>query len=497
MKKQATWSVVSGQRSGKTTVGSRSDEGRGPTVHASTEVDFAGITPELLARYDRPGPRYTSYPTAPHFTADFGAASYREALLQAAAAADEPLSLYVHIPFCEARCTYCGCNIVISPHHGPEERYLEAIDAELELVAGLLGARRTLSQLHWGGGTPTYLTPQQCVRLFGAIARRFRIAPDAEVAIEVDPCVTRDDHLTVLRGLGFNRISLGVQDFDPRVQEAVHRVQSLELTRHLVERARELGFTSVNIDLIYGLPFQTPERFGESVGAVIRELSPDRVAVFSYAHVPWIKPHQRALETMPLPRGWDKFLILAAAAQAFLAAGYRFIGMDHFAKPDDELSHALDSGVLHRNFMGYTVQPARDLVGVGVTSIGDVAGCYVQNEKNLARYQRAVAAGELPVERGIARSPDDELRGALIRRLICTFRLDFAWLQERFGVAARECFAAELAELRQAEADDLVEIDDEGIRVKPQGRFFIRNLCMPFDTYLPRDAGKTLYSRTV
>ena len=228
-------------------------------------VDFAGITPELLARYDRPGPRYTSYPTAPHFSPSFGEAAYREALARAAAHPDEPLSLYVHVPFCEARCTYCGCNVVIAPHRGPEERYLEAVERELEIVAGLLGARRTLAQLHWGGGTPTYLTPAQCERLFAAITRRFRLAPGAEVAIEIDPCVTTDEHLATLRRLGFNRVSLGAQDFNPQVQEAVHRVQPLDLTRHQVELARDLGFSSVNIDLIYGLPFQTAASFKTAV----------------------------------------------------------------------------------------------------------------------------------------------------------------------------------------------------------------------------------------
>ncbi len=460
-------------------------------------ADFAGITPELLARYDRPGPRYTSYPTAPHFTPSFGAARYRAALERAAAHADEPLSLYVHVPFCEARCTYCGCNVVISPHRGPEEGYLQAVERELEIVAGHLGRRRTLSQLHWGGGTPTYLTPAQCERLFGAVTRHFSLAPGAEVAIEIDPCVTSDEHLSTLRRLGFNRVSLGAQDFDPRVQEAVHRVQPLDLTRHQVEMARALGFSSVNVDLIYGLPFQSVESFTAAVRSVIGELAPDRVAVFSYAHVPWLKPHQKALESLPMPRGWDKFRIFAAAAEAFMAAGYRFIGMDHFAKPGDELARALDAGTLHRNFMGYTVLPASDLVGVGMTSIGDVGGAFVQNEKSLARYQRALAAGALPVERGLVRTAEDNVRGAVIRRLICTFGLDFAWVRERFGVDARVAFERELAALAEPAADGLVEVDERGVRVLPRGRVFIRNLCMPFDAYLAGDAGKTVYSRTV
>ena len=464
---------------------------------ADPGVDFAGITPELLARYDRPGPRYTSYPTAPHFATSFGAAEYGSALERAAAHPDEPLSLYVHVPFCEARCTYCGCSVVIAPHRGPEERYLEALERELEIVAERLGARRTLSQLHWGGGTPTYLTPAQCERLFAAITRRFRLAPGAEVAIEIDPCVTTDEHLETLRRLGFNRVSLGAQDFNPQVQEAVHRVQPLDLTRHQVELARSLGFSSVNIDLIYGLPFQTAASFKAAVETVIAELAPDRVAVFSYAHVPWLKPHQKALERLPMPRGWEKFLVFAAAAETFLAAGYRFIGMDHFARPGDELARALDAGTLHRNFMGYTVLPASDQIGVGMTAIGDVGGAYVQNEKNLARYERSLADGRLPVERGLARSAEDDARGAVIRRLICTFGLDFAWVRERLGVEAREAFARELDALAAPAADGLVAVDGSGVRVLPRGRVFIRNLCMPFDAYLAGDAGKTVYSRTV
>lgn len=465
--------------------------------HLREDVDFSAITPELIAKYDRPGPRYTSYPTAPQFSETFTAEDYREALALAARREDEPLSLYVHVPFCEARCTYCGCNIVISPRRGPEEAYLEAVTAELDLLAEALGRRRQLSQMHWGGGTPTYLTPAQCARLFQAIAQRFSFTPEAEIALEVDPCVTTFEHLEVLRSLGFNRISMGLQDLNPQVQQAVRRVQSLELTKALVDKARELGFSSVNIDLMYGLPYQTPSSFAATARTVVRELSPDRLAVFSYAHVPWIKPHQKALESMPLPRGFAKFAIFAAAAQVFLEAGYRFIGMDHFAKPQDELSRALDAGTLHRNFMGYTVLPASDLIGAGLTSIGDVGGCYVQNEKILVRYQRAVTAGQFAVERGIRRTPEDELRGAVIRKLICTFSLPFAWVRERFGIDPEAYFARELGELAPFVEDGLLEISSFGIVVQPQGRVFIRNICMPFDTYLRRETGKPIYSRTV
>jgi len=466
-------------------------------MNDASSLGLTALTPKLLAKYDRPGPRYTSYPTAPLFHPGFDEAAYRERLAVASESADAPLSMYVHIPFCEARCTYCGCNIVISPHRGPEERYLDAVEQELDLLAASLGPRHQLNQLHWGGGTPTYLTPAQCERLFRAITARFQLTADAEVAIEVDPCVTSMEHLETLRGLGFNRLSMGVQDLDRTVQEAVRRVQPLELSRGHVEAARRLGFSSVNVDLIYGLPYQHETQFRDTVRTVIRELAPDRVACFSYAHVPWIKPHQRQLDESTLPRGWEKFRLFVGAAEEFTAAGYRFVGFDHFARPGDELARALDEGRLHRNFMGYTVMPASDQVGIGVTSIGDVAGAYVANEKNLARYQRAVADGRLPVERGIARSREDELRGGVIRRLICTLKLDFAWVESTYGVDPREHFADALAELRGMADDGLVEIRDDGLAVTPLGRFFLRNLCMPFDAYLKQPSDKPVFSRTV
>jgi len=455
------------------------------------------LTPELLARYDRPGPRYTSYPTAPQFHERFSDAEYRRRLATAARRADEPLSMYVHIPFCEARCTYCGCNVVISPRHGPEETYLATLERELELLADHLAPRRRLNQLHWGGGTPTYLTPAQCERLFAAITERFPLDADAEVALEVDPCVTTVSHLETLRRLGFNRISMGLQDPDPRVQEAVRRVQPLGLTRDHVREARRLGFQSVNVDLIYGLPYQTEAGFRSSVREVVAALEPDRVACFSYAHVPWIKPHQRKLEGLPLPGGFAKMRLFVAAAEEMLAAGYRWVGFDHFARPDDELARAMDDGRLHRNFMGYTVMPASDQVGVGVTAIGDVAGAYAANHRRLSTHQRELAQGRLPVERGLERTADDEIRGAVIRRIICTLRLDHAWVAAQLGVDSRADFAEAFAELEPMVADGLVQLDDRGLEVTPLGRLFLRNVCMPFDAYLKQPAGRPVYSRTV
>jgi oxygen-independent coproporphyrinogen-3 oxidase len=461
-------------------------------------LDLQGLTPALLERYDRPGPRYTSYPTAPLFSEDYGEATYRDSLRQAATRPEEPLSMYVHLPFCHERCTFCGCNVVISPRRGPEEDYLDALEAELDLLAAALGERRTLNQLHWGGGTPTFLSPEQCERLFAAISSRFPLANDAEVAIEVDPCVTTMEHLATLAGLGFNRISMGLQDTDPEVQRAVKRIQPLDLTREHVDEARRLGFDSVNIDLIYGLPLQTEASFRECVRSVIAELSPDRVACFSYAHVPWIKPHQKQLDESQLPGGWEKFSLFTGAAAEFVDAGYTFIGFDHFARPDDELARALSEDRIHRNFMGYTVMPAADQVGVGVTSIGDVAGSYAANIKKLPAYRRSIEAGRLPVDRGLVRTPEDDLRRAVIHRIICTLKLDFGWVAETFCIDAREHFADALADLRPMADDGLVRIRDDGLRVTPRGRFFLRNLCMPFDAYLgDKRPGGPKYSRTV
>jgi oxygen-independent coproporphyrinogen-3 oxidase len=460
-------------------------------------LDVSGLTPELLAKYDKPGPRYTSYPTAPHFSQDFDEAAYSQRLAVAAEKADEPLSMYVHLPFCEQRCTFCGCNVVISPRRGPEEPYLDALDAELGLIQHHLGPRRRLNQLHWGGGTPTYLSPAQCERLFESITSRFPLTEDAEVALEIDPCVTTMDHLETLRRLGFNRLSMGLQDIDPEVQAAIKRVQPLELTREHVEEARRLGFSSVNIDLVYGLPRQTEDQFRNTVRTVVEQLAPDRVACFSYAHVPWIKPHQRQLEDFPMPAGWEKFRLFHGAAEEFTGAGYVFVGFDHFARPDDELARALEEARVHRNFMGYTVMPASDQVGVGVTSIGDVAGAYVANCKKLAPFQRTIAEGRLPIERGLLRTTEDELRRAVINSIICNLELEFGWIEDQFSIDPRHHFADALKSLDPMAGDGLVQIDDQGIRVTDRGRFFLRNLCMPFDSYLAQAGTGPKYSRTV
>lgn len=442
-------------------------------------------TETLIERYDRPGPRYTSYPTAMEFHPGVGEAAYAERLRRAAARPDDPLGLYLHLPFCAERCLYCGCNVVITRKRHVAGRYLELLQREIGMVAQRLGGRRRLRQMHWGGGTPTYLTPAELRALFEAVGRHFEIEGDAELAVEIDPRVTTAEHLETLRRLGFNRLSLGVQDFTREVQERVNRIQSFDDTRALVERARALGFPSINVDLIYGLPLQRPETFRRTLQKVLW-LRPERMAVYSYAHVPWMRVQQRRIEASELPPPAVKLELIASALDAFRAAGYLAIGMDHFALPEDELGRALADGTLWRNFMGYTVRHAPDLVACGLSGIGDVAGAYVQNERKLSRYQQAVAAGRLPVERGVVRSPEDELRRYAITSLMCTFRLDFADLEKRFAIDARRHFAAEIEALRPLADDGLVRLGEDGIDVEGDGRLFVRNACMVFDAYLQR-----------
>jgi oxygen-independent coproporphyrinogen-3 oxidase len=469
----------------------------------STGVATTGgeLTPALLARYDRPGPRYTSYPTAVEFHAGVDHAEYTRRLSAANLHGDDPLSVYVHLPFCEERCAYCGCNVVITRHRDVAEKYLDYLDREIDLLAAHLPDRRRVSQLHWGGGTPTYYHADQLDRVFARLARHFTFTPDAEVGVEIDPRVTSAEQLETLRSRGFNRLSMGVQDFAAEVQAAVNRIQSYELTRSLVDRARELGYRSINIDLIYGLPYQTIEGFSRTLDQVIT-LRPERVAVYSFAFVPWMKAHMKHLPEDSLPGPDLKIALLGLARRAFLEAGYRQIGMDHFAVPEDELAQALERRVLHRNFMGYTVQTARDMVALGVSGIGDVQGAFVQNTKKLNEYYDALEAGRFPIERGYALDRDDEIRRQVITTLMCNGHLALADVERRFGIGFAEYFAPELAELsgpESAQTDGLVSITPDAIDVTPLGRLLVRNVCMVFDRYLrARTAGpKPVFSRTV
>jgi oxygen-independent coproporphyrinogen-3 oxidase len=455
---------------------------------------------DLLKQYDRPGPRYTSYPTAVEFNEAFDEQAYRTRLAAAGRAATEPISLYCHLPFCEARCSYCGCMVIITQKREVAARYLDYIEREIGMLADALGDRRRVMQLHWGGGTPTYLTPQQIERLHTSVSKHFTFDPDAEQAIEIDPRVTTPEQLRLLRSLGFNRLSMGVQDFTPEVQEAINRRQSEALTREIYDYARSIGFTSINVDLIYGLPRQSLTTFQETLATVVK-MRPDRVAVYSYAHVPWLRPHQKTIDAATLPDANLKFELFGAAIDAFLAGGYDPIGMDHFALPDDELAIAARERRLHRNFMGYTTRPASDMFGLGVSAIGDVRGAFAQNEKKLPRYYDAIDAGRFPIERGYGLSDDDLVRRHVITQLMCNFHLDKRDVERRFNLDFDRYFGAELSELGAANGpvtDGFLALGRDALDVTAHGRLFVRNICMTFDTYLPaHQKGRPVFSRTI
>ncbi|HWZ86583.1 MAG TPA: oxygen-independent coproporphyrinogen III oxidase [Thermoanaerobaculia bacterium] len=455
------------------------------------------VSLELLRRYDVQGPRYTSYPTAPVWKENYGAADYA-AILQdsAAAATPAPLSLYVHLPFCERLCYFCGCTVVITgSQHGLEHPYFDVLAREIDWVADRAGSGREVVQLHWGGGTPTYFSPELLERLGRRIFDRFRLAADAELGIEVDPRVTTPAHLEALARLGFNRLSMGVQDFDPRVQEAINRIQPYEATRSLVEAARDLGFSSINMDLIFGLPHQTPESFAATIDRVL-EIAPDRLAVYSYANVPWMKKHQAVL-VPHLPDATTKFGIFLTALERFSEAGFEYIGMDHFARPEDELARARRERTLHRNFQGYTTKAGTDLVGFGMSAIGSIGEHYVQNRRDLSPYSQAVTEAGAATFRGARLTPDDALRRTVIESLLCHGVVVKREIEARFGIVFDETFASALARLGPCAADGLVELSPDAVRATPLGRVFLRNLAMPFDAYLDATADRPVFSRTL
>lgn len=451
-----------------------------------------------LLELSGPGPRYTSYPTAPVWGAEFGEQRAREAYARAAATPDAPLSLYVHIPFCKRLCLYCGCSVDITHRADRVERYLEALEQEFALVAPLLKDRRRVVQLHLGGGTPTHLTSAQLERLMGALRRHFEFVPGAEMGIEVHPHVTSHEQIDTLAALGFQRFSLGVQDLDPAVQDAVQRFQTTEETVALVKHCRKVGAQSVNLDLMYGLPEQTVATFDRTLDT-IEALRPDRLAVYAYAHVPWLKPAQRVLEDFALPDPPQRARLFGLAIERLGAAQYTLIGLDHFALATDALARGLDDGTLHRNFMGYTTRNAPDMLAFGMSAIGDVGGTFLQNERTTKDYQTRVFAGQLAVARGMQRSHEDNLRAEIILSLMCKMTLDLDEIGARFGeagLAAR--MAAELEQLRPFEARGFCEVDGPRVRVHPLGRLFLRQMAMPFDEYLSKTAGDgQRFSRTV
>jgi oxygen-independent coproporphyrinogen III oxidase len=451
-------------------------------------------TKALLHKYNTAGPRYTSYPTAPVWQDSYDAQTHQRVIQETNSPAHpnpHPLSLYAHLPFCEQRCLFCGCNVVITRQKDQAEKYLGYLFQEMETIA---------NWFHWGGGTPTYLSEEQMERLFHFQTQLFNLHPEAEIAIEVDPRVTTLSQIDVLKGLGFNRISLGVQDFNPKVQAAIHRIQPLDMTARTVEYCRSLGFEGLNFDLIYGLPYQSVESFEKTVQEVI-ELSPDRIALYNYAHVPWLSPHQNQIPEAALPEVETKFRILQTALEMLTQAGYLYIGMDHFAKPTDELSLALENGNLHRNFMGYTVQKGNlpsDLYGFGVSAISGFQGHFAQNWRKLSQYYEALDAGHIPTMRGYILSEEDRLRQYVILSILCQGTILYANIEQRFNVDFQTHFGDAFPQLNAMAQDGLIEFTDSGFTVTSLGRLFSRNIAMPFDEYLPKLSGdKPTFSKTV
>ena len=452
------------------------------------------IDADLLRRHDVAGPRYTSYPTADRFVEAHQGAQHLQALRQRGTA--QPLSVYVHIPFCEQLCYYCACNKIITKHHERAQPYLDALEIEMDLVAEAIGGQAPVSQLHLGGGSPTFLSDAELTSLMDALRRRFKLLPAAELSVEVDPRTVDAARLAHLRSLGFNRLSFGVQDFDPAVQKAVHRVQPFEQVAALMRDARALGYQSTNVDLIYGLPLQTPASFAHTISQVA-ELRPDRIAMYAYAHLPQRFKPQRRIVAELLPPAGDKLAMLSGAISALLGEGYSYIGMDHFALPDDPLAVAKRQGLLHRGFQGYSTQPDCDLVGLGVSSISRVGATYAQNAKTMEEYEDALRLRQLPVQRGLSLTRDDLVRRAVIMALMCQGRVEFESIASSYLVDVPTYFAAELERLRQLADQGLVTMEPGAIQVTPLGWYFVRAVALVFDRYLQADASRERFSKII
>ncbi len=454
-------------------------------------IDFNKFT-----KYSKPGPRYTSYPTALEFDEKFDTA----ALVKEFDNQDKnrPLSLYFHLPFCRSACYFCGCNVVFTSKEDKKTRYISYIEKELKLIKEHLDTTREVIQMHFGGGTPTFFDPNQLKEVINLIKSNFsNFAKDAEISCEIDPRFFTKEHMQVLKEGGFNRISFGVQDFDPKVQEAVHRIQPYNVTKAAVELARSSGINSVNVDLIYGLPFQTFETFKNTL-KLARDLDADRFAVFNYAHVPWLKKTMRKIDETTIPHPSVKLEILKYTIDYFTSCGYKMVGMDHFAKPQDELFKAIEKGELHRNFQGYTTKGGADLIGVGLTSIGEGVDYYVQNYKDMKLYEAAIDEGRLPVERGIKLNRDDIIRNAVIMELMSNFKLNISKIEEKYDIDFTDYFKESLESLKEFEDADLVEISKEEIKASATGEMLIRNISMAFDAYLhPNEENKKRFSKTI
>ncbi len=455
------------------------------------------IDPVQIRKYDVAGPRYTSYPTADRFVEAFGESDCRHWLgKRNIGGINQPLSVYVHLPFCDTLCYYCGCNKVVTRDHGRSTKYIKYLGKELAAVGALLGSERRICQLHWGGGTPTFLSREEMAELMQLIDAQFVREPRAEISIEVDPRRVEKGRMQFLAGLGFNRVSVGVQDFDPLVQKAVHRIQGEDETRRVIDEARANGFRSVNLDLIYGLPRQTLDSFSVTLDKVL-EIAPERIALYSYAHLPRMFKPQRRIAEADLPSPETKLQTLTLAIGRLTRAGYLYIGMDHFAKPDDELAVAQSQGRLQRNFQGYSTYPESDMLGFGISAIGRVGPTYYQNLKSLDEYYDTLDAGRLPVWRGLELTQDDLVRRAVIQGLICNFRLSIESIEIAYLIDFRRYFAAELEDLKRLADDGLVEIQPDWIVVTPRGRLVVRAVCMKFDRYLRASAQRIAYSKVI
>jgi oxygen-independent coproporphyrinogen-3 oxidase len=455
---------------------------------------------DLLAKYDVQGPRYTSYPTALQFNDSFKTQQFQD-YLHTLPASISPLSLYVHIPFCEDICYYCACNKIVTKQKSKAREYLDYLHKEIEFRGKLHGKNRSITQMHWGGGTPTFLNAAEITELMYALSRHFNLtdADSREYSIEIDPRTINVETLALLKGIGFNRLSFGIQDFDPFVQHAINRNQSFITVKLLVEAAKAYHFNSINFDLIYGLPYQTPNSLQETLKKVI-ELSPDRIATYNYAHLPDRFKAQKQIDRQTLPSAEEKLEMFSLINETLTDHGYCFIGMDHFAKPDDTLTQAQRSGSLQRNFQGYSTHLANDLIGLGVSAISHIDRCFAQNSKDIHNYYSALHADELPIERGVICTDDDTLRNSVIIQLICNLTLDFSLWNKQYQSDFTGYFAPELKQLKQFEEDSLLEVNQSGIHIFEAGRPFLRNICMVFDKYLSTsqlNSHKRTYSKTL
>ncbi len=455
------------------------------------------INLDIIRKYDKPGPRYTSYPTAPQFNESFTAEHYLDEIVASNKRLNpSDLSLYFHLPYCDTLCYFCGCNMVITRNRSRVSEYISYIKKEIDLLRGYLLTTRQVGQLHWGGGTPTHLSPDEINDLASYIQTSFSFKSDAENSCEIDPRGLSKEHLVALRQNGFNRISMGVQDFNIKVQEAVNRIQPESLTRQVVSWVRELGFDSINLDLIYGLPFQTAESFADTVDKII-DISPDRIAVFNYAHVPWMKKHMALIKEEDIPPADVKLSILKSTIEKLVNAGYEFIGMDHFAKPNDELSIALKEKKLYRNFQGYSTRSGLDLYAFGITGISQLENIYAQNFRTEKEYYQSLDSEVLPIAKGYTLSQDDHIRRYVIMKLMCDFELDFKNVEDKFGIDFKEYFKWGLDNLANFQAEGLVNIANNKIEVIEMGQLLIRNIAINFDGYIEKKIDSARYSKTL